>query len=71
MITSNNNINSNSPIAFFDSGVGGLTVLNKVKKILPNENYVYYGDTLHMPYGEKQKSNFLNILIIFSNFLKI
>lgn len=59
MITSKNNINSNSPIAFFDSGVGGLTVLNKVKKILPNENYVYYGDTLHMPYGEKTKEQLL------------
>ncbi len=59
MITSKNNINSNSPIAFFDSGVGGLTVLNKVKKILPNENYVYYGDTLHMPYGEKTKEQLI------------
>ncbi len=47
------------PIAFFDSGVGGLTVLNKVKKILPFENYVYYGDTLHMPYGEKSKEQLL------------
>ena len=59
MITSKNKINNNSPIAFFDSGVGGLTVLNKVKKILPNENYVYYGDTLHMPYGEKTKEQLL------------
>ncbi|MCM1338983.1 MAG: glutamate racemase [Muribaculaceae bacterium] len=59
MITSKNNINSKSPIAFFDSGVGGLTVLNKVKKILPNENFVYYGDTLHMPYGEKSKEQLL------------
>ncbi len=49
MIISKNNNDSNSPIAFFDSGVGGLTVYNKVKKILPNENYVYYGDTLHVP----------------------
>ena len=54
------NIDSNSPIAFFDSGVGGLTVLNKVKKILPNENYIYYGDTLHVPYGEKTKEQLLN-----------
>ena len=53
------NLNKNSPIAFFDSGVGGLTVLNKVKAILPNENFVYYGDTLHMPYGEKTKEELL------------
>ncbi|RAI11848.1 MAG: glutamate racemase [Candidatus Melainabacteria bacterium] len=59
MIISKNNNDSNSPIAFFDSGVGGLTVYNKVKKILPNENYVYYGDTLHVPYGEKSKEQLL------------
>lgn len=58
-MTTSNNINSNSPIAFFDSGVGGLTVLNKVKKILPNENYIYFGDTLHVPYGEKTKEQLL------------
>lgn len=64
-----NNIDCNSPIAFFDSGVGGLTVLSKVKKILPEENYIYYGDTLHVPYGEKSKSELLeysdNILRFF------
>ncbi len=48
-----------SPIAFFDSGVGGLTVLNHVKQLLPNENLVYYGDTIHMPYGEKSKEELL------------
>lgn len=41
------------PIAFFDSGVGGLTVFEKVKKLLPKENYLYFGDTKNMPYGEK------------------
>lgn len=56
----NKNILSNAPIGFFDSGVGGLTVLNKVKKILPNESYIYYGDTLHMPYGDKSKEELLN-----------
>ena len=55
-----NKFNNNSPIAFFDSGVGGLTVLNKVKAILPNESCVYYGDTLHMPYGEKTKEQLLD-----------
>lgn len=50
---------NNCPIAFFDSGIGGLTVLNKVKKVLPNESCLYYGDTLHMPYGEKSKEQLL------------
>ena len=50
------NNNPNAPIGLFDSGVGGLTVLNKLKLLLPNESYIYYGDTLHMPYGEKTKA---------------
>ena len=54
-----NSKDKNAPIAFFDSGVGGLTVLNKVKKILPNENFIYFGDTLHVPYGEKTKEQLL------------
>lgn len=59
MSISNNKFNKYSPIALFDSGVGGLTVLNELKKILPNETFVYYGDTLHMPYGEKTKDQLL------------
>lgn len=55
-----NNITDNSPIALFDSGVGGLTVLSKLKTLMPNEKYVYYGDTQHMPYGEKTKQQLLN-----------
>lgn len=59
MIISKDNVNQNSPIGLFDSGVGGLTVLNKLKILLPNENYIYYGDTIHMPYGEKTKAQLL------------
>lgn len=58
-MTTLKNKNNNSPIAFFDSGIGGLTVLNKVKAILHNESFIYYGDTLHMPYGEKSKEELL------------
>ena len=54
-----NNIINKNPIAFFDSGVGGLTVFEKVKKLLPNENYIYFGDTKNMPYGEKSKEQLL------------
>lgn len=49
----------NRPIAFFDSGVGGLTVFAKVKKLLPNENYLYFGDTKNMPYGEKSENQLI------------
>ncbi len=52
-------LSTNSPIGFFDSGVGGLTVLDKVKKLLPNENYIFIGDTKHVPYGDKTKEQLL------------
>ena len=41
------------PIGIFDSGIGGLTVANAIRKILPNEQIIYFGDTAHMPYGDK------------------
>ncbi len=50
---------TNRPIAFFDSGVGGLTVYTKLKSLLPTENYIYFGDTKHMPYGEKTETELL------------
>ena len=53
--------NKKLPIAFFDSGVGGLTVYKEVKKLLPNENYLYFGDTLNMPYGEKTQEELIEI----------
>ena len=43
----------NSPIGVFDSGLGGLTVLKSLEKILPNESFIYFGDTAHVPYGTK------------------
>ncbi|MGF7429740.1 glutamate racemase [Thermoanaerobacterium thermosaccharolyticum] len=43
------------PIGVFDSGVGGLTVLKRLKELLPNEDYIYFGDTKRVPYGEKSK----------------
>ncbi len=50
---------NNSPIGFFDSGVGGVTVFEQVKKLLPDENYIYFGDTKNMPYGEKTETQLL------------
>jgi len=41
------------PIGIFDSGVGGLTVAHAIKQILPGEPIVYFGDTAHLPYGDK------------------
>ncbi|CAM4463825.1 MAG: Glutamate racemase [Legionellaceae bacterium] len=44
---------SSHPIGIFDSGIGGLTVTQAITKILPYENIVYFGDTAHLPYGDK------------------
>ncbi|GAB3226454.1 glutamate racemase [Hymenobacter seoulensis] len=41
------------PIGIFDSGIGGLTVARAVNRVLPHERLVYFGDTAHLPYGDK------------------
>ncbi len=41
------------PVGVFDSGMGGLSVLREIRKQLPNEHVLYYGDTAHAPYGTK------------------
>lgn len=47
------------PIGMFDSGCGGLTVLNEYTKLMPNEDFIYYGDTAHLPYGDKSKNTII------------
>ena len=42
-------------IGVFDSGVGGISVLRELMNVLPNENYIFYGDSLNSPYGDKTK----------------
>ena len=49
-----------SPIGFFDSGVGGLSVYAQFKKILPFENTIYFGDLKNMPYGSKSKDELIS-----------
>ena len=44
------------PVAFFDSGLGGISVLRETVQLLPQENYLYYGDSLHAPYGVKSEA---------------
>lgn len=54
-------MNQNSPrkntlaIGMFDSGVGGLTVMREIIRMLPHENIIYYADTARIPYGEKSE----------------
>ena len=48
-------MNSNDFIAVFDSGVGGISVLKHLVRVLPNERYLYFGDSANAPYGTKTK----------------
>jgi glutamate racemase len=50
---------NNLPIGLFDSGVGGLSVLKHLRKILPQENFLYLGDTARTPYGTKSQETIL------------
>lgn len=47
------NISKDSPIGVFDSGVGGISVLRELVKIMPGEDYIYFGDSVNAPYGTK------------------
>lgn len=51
----------NRPIGVFDSGVGGMTVLKELMNIMPNENFVYLGDTKRFPYGSKSKETIIEL----------
>lgn len=47
------------PIGIFDSGIGGISILNNLKDILPNENFIYLADNKNCPYGSKTKKEIL------------
>lgn len=49
-------VSASQPIGIFDSGIGGLTVAHALVDYLPKENLIYFGDTLHLPYGDKSTS---------------
>lgn len=48
-------VSRNSPIGVFDSGVGGLTVVNNIVKVLPNESIIYFADSKNFPYGTRNE----------------
>ncbi len=60
---------TNQPIGIFDSGIGGLTVANAISKLLPNEQLIYFGDTAHMPYGDKSKELISSYAVTITDFL--
>lgn len=51
----------NMRVGIFDSGLGGITILKKLIEEKPNNEYIFYGDTINLPYGNKSKEELLNI----------
>lgn len=58
-----------APIGVFDSGVGGLTILSALRKELPQEHYIYFGDTGHCPYGLRSEAEIIELTKRACNFL--
>ncbi len=54
-------MNENEAIGIFDSGIGGVTVLKEILKLLPNEKYIYYSDSKNNPYGDKSDEEINNL----------
>ena len=57
-------------IGVFDSGFGGLTVLRELRSVLPTANYLYFGDTAHLPYGAKSVRTVAKYAIAAAHFLE-
>lgn len=53
-------MSSPKPIGFLDSGIGGITVLRKARRLLPNEDYVFFSDSVNNPYGDKSDSEIIS-----------
>jgi glutamate racemase len=63
------NNSKNQPIGIFDSGLGGLTVAKAISQALPNEKIIYFGDTAHLPYGDKSKETIIQYSTRIAEFL--
>ena len=58
-----------APIGVFDSGAGGLTILTALRQELPDENYIYFGDTAHCPYGARSEEEIIDLSVRANHFL--
>lgn len=54
---------SNQPIGIFDSGLGGFSILNEVRILLPNENFIYLADSKNAPYGDKSHDKIVHFSV--------
>ncbi len=62
-------LSASQPIGIFDSGVGGLTVAKEIKRLMPHENFIYFGDTKHLPYGEKSREAIIGYSLKITQFM--
>lgn len=62
-------MDKNAPIGIFDSGTGGLTVARAVKNVMPDERMIYFGDSAHLPYGDKSATTIQSYSIKITNIL--
>lgn len=62
-------LDATQPIGIFDSGIGGLTVASAIARLLPAEKLVYFGDTAHLPYGDKSAQAIKGYSVRIANFL--
>ena len=60
---------STHAIGVFDSGLGGISVLKELVELMPNENYIYYGDSCYAPYGTKNKEEIIERCITICDYL--
>jgi glutamate racemase len=60
----------NNPVAIFDSGIGSLSIIQELKKEIPQENLLYFADKAHFPYGNKSAAQLRDIVINTINYLE-
>lgn len=54
-------MNAENSIGIFDSGVGGLTIWNELRKLMPNESFIYFADSANAPYGERSQKEIIEL----------
>src|SRR6266404_4802795 len=62
-------VKAEAPIGVFDSGAGGLTILSALRQEIPYENYIYFGDTGHCPYGTRTDAEIIELSVQANRFL--
>ena len=59
-----------NPVAIFDSGVGSLSIVRELRKIIPSENILYFADKAHFPYGNKPHNALRKVMAGTVNYLE-